>query len=133
MAATHMRSISTRLTMMNMLVSGVALLLACAGFFAYDQFTFRQGLVRTLSAQAQLIGSNSISAILFNDPQAASKTLSALKSSSNIASAGILTLDQRPFAEYRRDAGDQMLTLPLLSGDQIETYRFGAAHLVFIR
>jgi signal transduction histidine kinase len=133
MAATHMRSISTRLAMMNMLVSGVALLLACAGFFAYDQFTFRQGLVRTLSAQAQLIGSNSISAILFNDPQAASRTLSALKSSTNIASAGILTLDQRPFTEYRRDVGDQMLTLPLLSGDQIETYRFGAAHVVLIR
>jgi signal transduction histidine kinase len=133
MAATQTRSISTRLTIMNMLVSGVALLLACAGFFAYDQFTFRQGLVRTLSAQAQLIGSNSISAILFNDPQAASRTLSALKSSNNIASAGILTLDQRRFAEYRRDAADQTVTLPLLAGDQIETYRFGAAHLVFIR
>ena len=99
MTQIQMRSISTRLTMMNMLVSGVALLMACAGFFAYDQISFRDSLVRTLSAQAQIIGSNSVSALLFNDPQTASQTLSALKSSTNIASVGILTRDGLPFAE----------------------------------
>jgi signal transduction histidine kinase len=119
--------------MMNMLVSGVALLLACAGLFAYDQITFRQGLVRTLSAQAQIVGSNSVSAILFNDPQSASQTLSALKSSTNIASAGILTLDRRPFAEYARETGDEMLSLPALPAGEIETYRFGSQHVVLIR
>src|ERR1700734_3834304 len=90
------RSISTRLTVMNMLVSGVALLLACAGFFAYDQISVRASLVRTLSAQAQIIGSNSESALLFGDPQAATQTLSALQSSTNIASVGILSRDGRP-------------------------------------
>ena len=94
--------------MMNMLVSGVALLLACVGFFAYDQITFRQGLVRTLSAQAQIIGSNSVSALIFNDPQSATNTLSALKSSPNIASASIFTSDRRPFAEYVRDGESQI-------------------------
>jgi signal transduction histidine kinase len=129
----HMRSISTRLTMMNMLVSGVALLMACAGFFAYDQISVRASLVRTLSAQAQIIGSNSVSALLFSDPQAAAQTLSALKNSSNIASVGILSSDGRPFAEYTREAGDETLTLPSLSGQQIETYRFGSKHVVLIR
>jgi signal transduction histidine kinase len=133
MAATHMRSISARLTMMNMLVSGAALLLACAGFFAYDQITFRQGLIRTLSAQAQIIGSNSESAVLFNDPQAAAQTLSAFKNSPNIASAGILTLDSRLFAQYVRGTGDEALTLPLLGPSQVETYRFGTEHVVLIR
>ena len=33
-------SISKKLTWMNMLVSGVALLLACAAFFAYDLYSF---------------------------------------------------------------------------------------------
>ena len=133
MPALRMRSISTRLTMMNMLVSGVALLLACAGFLTYDQITFRQGLLRTLSAQAQIIGSSSVSAILFNDPQSAAQTLSALKSSPNIGSAGIVTLDQRPFAQYIRQAGDEVLALPGLSNNQIETYRFGKARVVLIR
>src|SRR5438552_3035274 len=106
------RSIATRLTMMNMLVSGAALLLACAGFFAYDQVTFREGLVHTLSAQAQIIASNSVSAMLFNDPQTASNTLSALRNSPNIASAGILTSEKHMFARYTRDKGEDILNIP---------------------
>ena len=42
----HRKSISTKLTLMNLLVSGAALLLACIGFFAYDQVTFRHQLVQ---------------------------------------------------------------------------------------
>jgi signal transduction histidine kinase len=118
---------------MNMLVSGVALLLACAGFFAYDQITFRQSLVRTLSAQAQIIASNSVSALLFNDPQSAFKTLSALRSSPNIASAGILTVDHRPFAQYTRENGNELLNLPTLPPGEVELSRFGREHVVLVR
>jgi signal transduction histidine kinase len=121
------------MTLMNLLVSAVALLLACAAFFTYDQITFRQGLVHTLSVQAQIVGSNSVSALLFHDPQSAATTLSALKSSSNINSAGILTLDRRPFATYMRDDGDQIQSIPVLPADQIEAYRFGATRLVLVR
>ena len=71
-------SIAKRLTWMNLLVSGVALLLACLGFVAYGLTTFRETLVQTLSTQAEIIGSNSVSAILFNDRQSAESTLSAL-------------------------------------------------------
>ena len=133
MIARHTRSISTKLTMMNMLASGAALLLACIGFFAYDQITFRQGLVRTLSAQAQIIGSNSVSALLFNDPQAAANTLTALKNSPNIASAGILTPERHSFAQYARERGEEMLTLPALPDDKIEEYWFRRSHLIVSR
>jgi signal transduction histidine kinase len=133
MATTQMRSISTRLTMMNMLVSGVALLLACAGFFAYDQVTFRQSLIRTLSAQAEIVGYNSVSAIIFNDPQSAQRTLDALRSSTNVASAGIVTLDRRPFAQYNRDRNDEVTELPPLSAERSETYRFGSTHVTLMR
>ena len=128
----HNRSISKKLTLMNMLVSGTALLLACAAFFAYDQFTFRQGLVRTLSAQAQIIGSNSVSAITFNDPQSAINTLSALKSSPNIESAGIFNANGQLFAQYVRDGGNEALTIPLLPEGKAEAYRFGSTHLVLV-
>ncbi len=127
------RSISTKLTLMNLLVSGAALLLACTGFFAYDQITFRQQLVRTLSAQAQIIGTNSVSALLFNDPQAGLTTLSALRSFPHIVSAGILTADRQPFAQYSRDAGEAILTLPAMNANQAETYMFGNTHLVLVR
>jgi signal transduction histidine kinase len=133
MIAGYTRSISTRLTIMNVLVSGAALLLACVAFFAYDQITFRQGLVRTLSAQAQIIGSNSVSALLFSDPQSASNTLSALKSSPHIASAGILTADSRNFAQYARQGEGGAFSIPVPDSSHIETYRFGAAHAILIR
>ncbi|MGC2646691.1 MAG: ATP-binding protein [Candidatus Sulfotelmatobacter sp.] len=127
------RSILRKLTLMNMLVSGAALSLACLAFFTYDQITFRQGLARTLSAQADIVGSNSVAAILFNDPQSASNTLSALKSSQSVTAAGIFTLDGKPFATYTRDNGVNILSLPNLPGDQVETYHFSNTHLLLVR
>ena len=127
------KSISARLTLMNVFVSGVALLLACAGFFAYDQITFRDSLVRTLSAQAQIIASNSVSAILFNDPQAAANTLAALKGSQNIDSAGIFSQDRRPLAEYSRETNTGVFSAPLLLSGNIEAHRFGSTHVILVR
>jgi signal transduction histidine kinase len=133
MPVTHHRSILRKLTLMNMLVSGAALSLACLAFFSYDQFTFRQSLVRMLSAQADIVGSNSVSAILFNDPQSADNTLSALKSSHSITSAGIFTLDRKPFAKYTRESAEDILTIPAIPERQVESYRFGNSHLVLVR
>jgi hypothetical protein len=129
----YARSISTKLTIMNMFVSGVALLLACGAFFAYDQITFRQGLIRTLSAQAQIIGSTSISALVFDDPQAATKTLSALNNSPNIASAGIVNAARQPFAQYSRQPGDEILNVPVLGEGQTEGAWFRSTHAVLVR
>jgi signal transduction histidine kinase len=133
MRLTRRRSILRKLTLMNMLVSGAALSLACLAFFTYDQITFRQGLVRTLSAQADIVGSNSVSAILFNDPQSAGNTLSALKSSQSVTTAGIFTLDGKPFATYKRETGEDILSVPNIPGSQTETYRFTDSHLVLVR
>ncbi|HEY6769094.1 MAG TPA: ATP-binding protein [Candidatus Sulfotelmatobacter sp.] len=119
--------------MMNMLVSGAALLLACIAFFAYDQITFRQGLLRTLSAQAQIIGSNSVSALLFNDPQSATSTLAALKSSPHIASAGILTPDGKEFARFTRQGENEILDIPAADESEIEASRFGSSHAILVR
>ncbi len=108
---------------MNVLVSGVALLSACVAFFLYDQYTFRESLIRSLSAQAQIIGSNSVSALTFNDPQAAENTLAALQSLPNIVAAGIFTADGHLFAQYSRNSGERVLRAP---GDGAEKpfYRF---------
>ena len=71
-------SITKQLTWMNMLVSGAALLLACVAFVTYELVIFRSSMVETLSVQAQIIGLNSVSALLFNDLRSAQETLSAL-------------------------------------------------------
>src|SRR5882762_3177818 len=123
-------SITTKLTRMNMLVSGAALLLACAAFITYDLVSFREGMVYNLSIQAQVAGSNSVSALLFSDPHSAENTLSALKVAPNIVSAGIYTLDGRPFATYRRDGGSENLKPPPLPSGQAEAHWFKDGQLV---
>lgn len=116
-------AIARKLTWMNVLVSGTALLSACVAFFAYDQYTFREDLVRNLAAQAQIIGYNSVSAILFNDPQSAETTLDALRNQPDIIAAGILTLDGRVFAHYSRLSGESFAWNPRGAGNQVYTFR----------
>src|SRR5262245_6429663 len=96
-------SITKKLTLMNMLVSGVALLLACAAFMAYELSTFRTSTVRSLSTQAQIVGANTAAALLFNDSKSAENTLAALGTASHILSAAIYTPAGELFAMYSRD------------------------------
>jgi PAS domain S-box-containing protein len=125
-------SITNKLTRMNMLVSGAALLLACLAFGAYDMSTFRQAIVHNLSIQAQIAGSNSVSALLFNDPHEAEKTLSALKAAPNILSAHIYTADGLPFAVYSRDRGGEAPALPPIPAGQTEAHWFKNGQIVLV-
>ena len=116
-----------------MLVSGAALLLACAAFIGYDTVTFREMMVSNLSTQAQIIGSNSASALLFNDSQSAENTLSALKAAPDILSAVIYTPDGRPLASYSRDPNDQIPAPPSITSGQMEIHSLKSSEIVLIR
>jgi signal transduction histidine kinase/CheY-like chemotaxis protein len=118
---------------MNLLVSGAGLLLSCAAFVAYDLMSFREAMVHNLSIQAQIAGSNSVSALLFDDPQAAENTLSALKAAPDVVSAGIYTPAGKSFAMYWRDGSAQELALPPISSGQIEAHWFKNGELVLVR
>ena len=95
-------SISKKLTVLSVLVGGAAVLLACAAFFAYDVNNFRQTMISDLGIQAQIIGSNAVSPLVFNDQQSAEKTLAALQASPDIIYAGIYTPSGQFFAGYWR-------------------------------
>ena len=98
------RSISGKLMWMNILVSAFVLVLAVLAFFSYDAISFRQNLVRNLRTNAQIIGTNSVTAIMFDDQQSATATLDALRSSPDVASAILVTNGGSIFAEYQRSA-----------------------------
>src|SRR6266446_6812957 len=117
-------SITKKLTLMNMLVSGAALLLACAAFMAYELTTFRASMVSSLSIQAQIVGANSASALLFNDSESAENTLSALQTAPHILSAAIYTPAGEPFARYSRDRGGRVLPLPFVPAGESEAHQF---------
>ena len=133
MPGAQANSISRKLTWMNMLVSSAALLLACTAFIAYDRVTFREAKVLNLSTQAQIIGSNSVSALLFNDQQSAENTLSALKAAHNILSAGIYTPGGRLFASYSRDSTSQTAAIPSIPPGQVEIHWLKSDEIVLVR
>ena len=126
-------SISKRLTWMNMLVSAVVLLLACSAFTAYDWVTWRASMVRVLSIRAQMIGANSASALLFDDPQSAENTLVALRADPDIVSAAIYTSQGSQFATYVRDAGKYNSEVPRIPAGQVVTHVFQDGQVVLVQ
>jgi PAS domain S-box-containing protein len=133
MPKTQQYSISRKLTLMNVVVSAVALLLASGGFCAYDLYSFRLALIRNVSMQAQIIGDNTISALVFNDPPSAEKTLSALRANPNLIYAQIYTRDGQPFAGYWRDRAGEIRALPIIPAGQTQSYWFKDGHLGMAR
>jgi signal transduction histidine kinase len=95
-------SISAKLTWLNLVVTGSALLLACLSFLTYDFISYRHDLIQNLFAEAQITGSNSVTALMVDDPQSAEVTLAALRSSPDVVAAAIVAEDGHVFAQYRR-------------------------------
>lgn len=95
-------SISRKLVWLNVLVSAAALIITAVSLIIYDQSSYRNTLRENLAAQADVIGKNSISALVFADPDTARNTLSALESVPNILAASLFTADGKLFASYSR-------------------------------
>jgi signal transduction histidine kinase len=116
-------SIKSKLMGLSFLASASAVVLACAGFLAFDVITFRNNVVRNLSAQAEIVGLNSASALLFGDVGAAYQTLSALSVRQNVDLAGIYTKDAAAFALWQRE-GRKTGPLPALGRVNETSHRF---------
>lgn len=112
------RSISGKITRMNLIVSGMALLLAYLSFLFYDLYTLRQNLVNSLGTEAAIVSENSVTSLMFDDPQAAQSTLSALRGSPHVRAAAILRPNGDLFAQYTRDPADENPIEPRLAADQ---------------
>jgi len=97
-------TIRQKLTSMAMISSFIALLSASIAFLAYDLHTIRQSLARRILTDAQIVGFNSISPLLFNDAETATATLGGLKAEPAVVAAVIRGQDAaQPFAAYFRD------------------------------
>ena len=111
------QSISGRLTALVVFVSGAALLLAYISYLAYDFYSLRRSLIESIDAQANLIGINSETALLFDDPQTAGNTLSALRGTPSVLAAEIFLPNGSQFALYtRRETARQSIEPKLKSG-----------------
>ena len=93
-------SIRQKLTRVAMLSSSLALVFAATAFIVYDIVASRAAVVRRLSTEAEIIASNTASALLFQDPEAARTTLAGLEAESHIGAAAIYDAQGRLFAQY---------------------------------
>ncbi|HEV2135669.1 MAG TPA: ATP-binding protein [Terracidiphilus sp.] len=125
------RTISGKLTRINVLMSGVALVLAYVSFLAYDLYTLRGNLISTVTAEAGIVGENSVTALMFDDQQAATTTLSALQSSPEIQWAVIVRPDGTVFARYVRNASNlPVLGRKLAPGQRLAYWQRGLGILL---
>jgi signal transduction histidine kinase/ActR/RegA family two-component response regulator len=103
-------SIRRKLLLMSLAASTAALVLASAGFLAWDTVQFRREITADVQAQARILGDNSAAALTFADEQTAGETLSALQLRPHVVVGCLYTNAGRLFATYLRD--DERLCPP---------------------
>ncbi|MBC7783363.1 MAG: response regulator [Burkholderiales bacterium] len=94
--------IRRKLMLITTVISGVALVVACAAFATYDYITFRSIIVKDLTTSADVIGANCTAAIQFADRESANEALSSLHLDRSIMSASISDRTGAELADYRR-------------------------------
>lgn len=118
-------SIRRKLTLIVMVTTCTAILLACGAFFAFDIHTLRQTRVRDLETLAEVLGSNSTAALTFNDPGAAREVLQSLAAKQHITAASLYRADGAIFASYIRNPAEASFSFPSpeSSGARFEAHR----------
>lgn len=112
MRAFHNLSIQRKLTLIIMLTSSVALLLAAAVYGIYDLLKLRRSMAQDLAVLGEIIGSNSRAALVFNDPNSAEETLAAMAAEGHVVAAILYTKDGKVFAQYLRSDSREHFTPP---------------------
>jgi signal transduction histidine kinase/DNA-binding response OmpR family regulator len=94
--------IQRKLTLIVLLVNGIALVLIFLGFFAYEIFRFQESTHEALAALAAVISENTAAALAFDDDASATETLAGLRAHANITSAALYTRQGTLFAHWVR-------------------------------
>jgi signal transduction histidine kinase/ActR/RegA family two-component response regulator len=96
------RPIRQKVALLIAFSSAVGLGLAALAVLVYELTTSRPRALRDATTQAAIVRVNTIPALLFEDPEAATENLATLSSRREIGAAAIWRADGRLFASYRR-------------------------------
>lgn len=102
-------NIKTKLVLMMLATSLFALILAGAGFIAYEHIRVKDELGGDLRSLARIIASRSTAALSFNDTSVATTNLEALRVKDKVVSACIYDVEDRLFANY--ELGEQCMPI----------------------
>ena len=119
-----------KLTLLIMLTTGIALLLACAGFITHDVIGLRRGLETDVGSLGDVVGKNVAAALVFEDAAAAREILLSLREHPHIQYACVMTPGGAIFARYRSPLVQQLILPDQTAGDR-EWYQAG--HLLVMR
>jgi signal transduction histidine kinase len=119
-------SIGRKLLGASLVAALAALVAAAAAFVAYDLHTFRRLLVQRIETDTRIVAFNTVSAVVFDDAEAARATLAALQAEPEVESAGVYTPEGRLFAAYARE-GASAPRAPLQAA---AGHRFTSRHLL---
>jgi signal transduction histidine kinase/ActR/RegA family two-component response regulator len=101
------RTIGTKLVIVIMSTTAVALLVACAGLLVYDQHSARRSSAERLTTVGDVLAAHSAAALAFGDDQAAGETLRSLHAVPDVTLACLLLPDGSELARYERVPGKQ--------------------------
>ena len=95
-------------------VRSVVAALAVAGalLMALQFFASRRQLIDDARAQAHVVGLNSAAALMFDDADAGTETLRALRPLPDLEGAALFTADGRRLSEYQREGARAIVSLP---------------------
>jgi signal transduction histidine kinase/ActR/RegA family two-component response regulator len=101
------RSIGSKLVVVIMSITAVALLVACTGLLVYDQYTARRSSAERLTTVGDVVAAHSAAALAFSDDQAAAETLQSLHAVPDVTLACLRLPDGSQLARYDRAASGQ--------------------------
>jgi PAS domain S-box-containing protein len=111
-------SIRRKLSMVVFLTSLLGLSIAGLAFEIYERASYRKSLVDDLTAGADMLSLNSAASLAFNDLKSEQDMLQAFRVERHIVAACVYDKRGNIFAEYRRDAADDVceVTAPAVAG-----------------
>ncbi len=95
-------SLRQRLLLLTLVTSGIGLTLGCVGFLAYDTHAAHKQKVEELHSTADLVGTNAVAPLVFDDPISGSKLLEALQTREHLRAGVLYRKDGSYFASFLR-------------------------------
>ena len=119
--------IRQKLRAIILIISGVSVVGSCAVFVAYEWYASREMRARRLEVMAEVLGTQAVPAVEFDQGDEAAKVLSSLRADRQILAAAIYTRDGRIFAKYLREGSGASL-LPSRPG--ADGHVFAEGHML---
>ncbi len=123
----RIRSFGTKLLLMTMLTSAVAVAMACTAIATRHFHGAQAESVKNLSTHAELIALHSVGALLFSDHDTTKEILGSLDRVPSVAAAAIYNTDGRLFAQYHRHPEN-----PTAWADTIQSGRHAEGSMLII-